>query len=134
MDRLTRRLEVADRALATLEELAAEPFSPLLRDASIQRFEYTFEAVWKAAQAVLQQHFGVELASPKPVVRACFENGLLTEEEARQALAMVDHRNLTAHTYDEALAEAIFAALPGYRVLLRRWLQRLAQAGAPSRS
>lgn len=134
MDRLTRRLEVADRALATLEELAAEPFSPLLRDASIQRFEYTFEAVWKAAQAVLQQHFGVELASPKPVVRACFENGLLTEEEARQALAMVDHRNLTAHTYDEALAEAIFSALPGYRVLLRRWLQRLAQADAQSRS
>ncbi|TSE25086.1 nucleotidyltransferase substrate binding protein [Tepidimonas sediminis] len=134
MDRLTRRLEVADRALATLEELAAEPFSPLLRDASIQRFEYTFEAVWKAAQAVLQQHFGVELASPKPVVRACFENGLLTEEEARQALAMVDHRNLTAHTYDEALAEAIFSALPGYRVLLRRWLQRLAQAGVQSRS
>lgn len=134
MDRLTRRLEVADRALATLEELAAEPFSPLVRDASIQRFEYTFEAVWKAAQAVLQQHFGVELASPKPVVRACFENGLLTEEEARQALAMVDHRNLTAHTYDEALAEAIFSALPGYRVLLRRWLQRLAQADAQSRS
>ncbi|MFN3610997.1 HI0074 family nucleotidyltransferase substrate-binding subunit [Tepidimonas sp.] len=134
MDRLIRRLEVASRALATLEELAALPVSPLVRDASIQRFEYTFEAVWKAAQAVLQQHYGVELASPKPVVRACFENGLLTEDEARQALAMVDHRNLTAHTYDEALAEAIFSALPSYRALLRQWLQRLAQADAQSRS
>lgn len=54
-----------------------------MRDASIQRFEYTFEATWKAAQAVLLDRFGVELALPKPVVRASLENGLLTEEEAR---------------------------------------------------
>lgn len=134
MDRLMHRLQVADRALATLEELADVPASALVRDASIQRFEYTFEAVWKAAQALLARAFGLELASPKPVVRACFENGLLTEAQARLALAMVDHRNLTSHTYDEAVAQQIFAALPGYRELLRPWLQQLIRAHAQSRS
>lgn len=127
MARLTERIGTARRALMTLEELANEPEGKIVRDAAIQRFEYSFEAAWKAAQAVLLERFGVELASPKPVVRASFENGLLSEEEAREALAMVDHRNLTAHTYNEALADEIYAAIPGYRRLLRAWVERLSE-------
>lgn len=125
MARTDQRLAIAFRALATLDELADLPAGAIVRDAAIQRFEYTFEAAWKAAQAVLLERFGVELASPKPVIRSSFENGLLSEEEARAALAMVDHRNMTAHTYNEALADEIFAALPGYRKLLRNWLERM---------
>jgi len=125
MGAVNRRLQTARKALQTLEELDLTPGDPIVRDAAIQRFEYTFEAVWKAAQAVLRERFGVVLASPKPVIRACRENGLLTDSETRLALAMVDHRNLTAHTYNEALAEEIFAALPAYRDLLHTWLNRL---------
>jgi len=123
--RSEQRLATALQALATLDELAGRAADKIVRDASIQRFEYTFEATWKAAQSVLRDRFGVELAAPKPVVRASFENGLLSEEEARTGLAMVDHRNLTAHTYNEALADEIFAALPGYRKLLRNWIERM---------
>jgi len=47
MDRLTERLRVARRALETFREALREPKTPLNRDASIQRFEYTYEAVWK---------------------------------------------------------------------------------------
>jgi nucleotidyltransferase substrate binding protein (TIGR01987 family) len=128
MDRLKQRLEIAARALAMLGELAHLEPSKIVRDASIQRFEYSFEAVWKAAQAVLLDRFGVQTGSPKPLIRASFENGLLTEEGTRLALAMVDHRNLTSHTYNELLADEIFAALPGYRNLMRDWLERLAAA------
>jgi len=127
MANVSQRIETAARALATLDELAAEPAGKIVRDAMIQRFEYSFEATWKAAQAVLREHFGIELASPKTVIRACFENGLLTEDETRAALAMVDHRNLTAHTYNEALAEEIYAAIPGYRRLLRSWIEGIAK-------
>lgn len=129
MDRLTQRLEIAARALTTLDEiLTSRTPDKIVRDAGIQRFEYSFEAVWKAAQAVLREKYGLPLGSPKPVVRACFENALLTEEQARSALAMVDHRNLTAHTYNEQLADEIFSALPGYAKLMRAWLARLAVA------
>lgn len=127
MARADQRIATALQALATLDELAHQPASSIVRDASIQRFEYTFEATWKAAQAVLLDRFGIELASPKPVVRASLENGLLTEE-ARTGLAMVDHRNLTAYTYNEELANEIFAQIPAYRRLLREWLERLAKA------
>jgi nucleotidyltransferase substrate binding protein (TIGR01987 family) len=120
-----QRIATALQALATLDELADLPADKIVRNAAIQRFEYTFEAAWKAAQAVLLDRFGVELASPKPVVRASLENGLLTVEEARIALAMVDHRNLTAHTYNEELANEIFTQIPFYSRLLRAWLERL---------
>lgn len=127
MARADQRVAIAMQALVTLEELAGEPTGKIVRDASIQRFEYTFEATWKAAQAVLRERFGVEVASPKPAIRASFENGLLLEEETRSALAMVDHRNLTAHTYNEALADEIYSAIPGYRTLLRTWIGRMSQ-------
>lgn len=116
------------QALTTLDEPADLPAGKIVRDASIQRFECTLEATWKAAQAVFLNRFGVELASSKPVVRASLENGLLTEKEARLGLAMVDHRNLTAHAYNEELANEIFAQIPSYRRLLRAWLERLAKA------
>ena len=41
---------------------------------------------------------------------------------------MVDHRNLTAHTYNEELDNEKFAQVPSYRRLLRAWLERLANA------
>ena len=128
MARLTQRIDIARRALASMDELAGQAASKVLRDASIQRFEYSFEALWKAAQAVLVDRLGVQANSPKPVIRACLENGLLTEAETRLALAMVDHRNLTSHTYNEALADEIFAALPGYRRVMRTLLEALARS------
>ena len=102
MERLTRRIQLARRALATLQELTAITAPTLVeRDAAIQRFEYSTEACWKAAQSVLSIQFGLEIASPKSVIRACAQNALLSESDARLAMDLVDDRNLTAHTYNE---------------------------------
>ena len=67
MDRLAQRIQVARRALATLRELTllAAP-TAVERDAAIQRFEYSTEACWKAAQSVLSIAFGLRFASPNP--------------------------------------------------------------------
>ena len=49
MERLKERLGVARHALISLVELVViEHPSRIERDATIQRFEYTCEAVWKA--------------------------------------------------------------------------------------
>lgn len=126
MDRLTQRLEVARQALGTLNELAQlETPTRVERDAAIQRFEYSFEAVWKAAQMHLKQAEGVEANSPKAVVRASAGVGLLDESQARLALAMADDRNLTAHTYNEKLAIVLFARLHGYAELMGAWLNAI---------
>jgi nucleotidyltransferase substrate binding protein (TIGR01987 family) len=123
MERLNERLQQAARALSTLQMLAdiAHP-SDIERDAAIQRFEYSFEAIWKAVKRYLDVVEGVQAASPKSVVRACLENGLLDEQQARAALVMVDDRNLTSHTYNEDLAAAIFSRIPDHSATLEQWL------------
>jgi nucleotidyltransferase substrate binding protein (TIGR01987 family) len=122
VDRLAERLRVARRALETLREALRESKTPLNRDASIQRFEYTFEAVWKAAQLYLRVGENLELASPTAVARACFQSALLTEEQSRMALRMVRDRNLTVHTYNEELADQIYSRLPTHATLMEEWL------------
>ena len=126
MDDLSTRLHAAVRAVGTLEELAQlESPTPVQRDAAIQRFEYSVEATWKAARHYLLQREGVERASPKSVIRACREVGLLSDDQAGHALAMIDDRNLTAHTYNEGLARMIFARLPAHVSLLGKWLDAM---------
>jgi nucleotidyltransferase substrate binding protein (TIGR01987 family) len=122
MDRLTERLRVARRALDTFREALREPKTPLNRDASIQRFEYTYEAVWKAAQLYLRVSVNLELASPAAVTRACFQAALLSEQQSRTAMDMVRDRNLTVHTYNEELADQIYSRLPAYATLMEQWL------------
>ena len=55
MERLKLRYQDARRALSTFEEILAEPFSVIVRDAAVQRFEYTFEAVWKFIKQCFKQ-------------------------------------------------------------------------------
>ncbi len=110
------RLVIARKALQSLVDILREPKSDVVRDAAIQRFEYTFEAVWKAAQLYLRTVESLEVGSPKAAIRASRQAGLLADEETRHALAMADDRNLTVHTYNEALAERIYASLAMIRI------------------
>lgn len=123
MARLTERIADAEKALCRLAEVLAidEPGS-IERDAAIQRFEFSFEATWKAARNFLLDHEGIDAASPKNVIRVCREIGLLTDDDAVLALQMADDRNLSVHTYNEPLAVKIYSRLPRYHTLLTELL------------
>jgi nucleotidyltransferase substrate binding protein (TIGR01987 family) len=123
---LNERLKAASKAVLTLAELIQlKTVTPIERDATIQRFEYSFETVWKAAKHYLREKEGIDVASPKGVIRACREIGLLNEEEAVHALEMADDRNLTVHTYNDRLAQEIFMRIKVHYPLLETWLKRL---------
>ena len=126
MGRTDERIFVAQRALKAFQEvLEIEHPSSIVRDAAIQRFEFTFETVWKAAKEILYEREGIDAASPKGVIRSCREVGILSTDQAHIALKMVDDRNLTVHTYNEKLAEEIFSRLKPYQALLAMWLDGL---------
>ena len=126
MERLKERLALARKALSTLTELlVTESPSKVERDAAIQRFEYTFEAVCKAAGRYLLVMEGINVGSPKAIVRATREVGIFKDDQTVLALEMVDDRNLTVHTYNEAVAEHIHDNLTKYAELLAYWLKAM---------
>lgn len=118
------RIRLLERALGRLEAALARPEDDILRDACIQRFEFTFELAWKAIQRQAREE-GLDCASPRECFRVAFRLGL-ADDDARW-MAMVEDRNRTTHTYDEDTAHAVYGALPGHARLLGDLCRRLAE-------
>jgi nucleotidyltransferase substrate binding protein (TIGR01987 family) len=125
MERITLRYNDTRKALDTLREIVNEPYTIIVRDAAIQRFEYTFEALWKFLKEYLQEKEGIVCSSPKACFREIFTVGLVTEEEAVRFLQMTDDRNMTSHTYKEEVARMIYGKLKEYSALMEKLFQKL---------
>ena len=110
--------EQTQRALTSLEELVSKysenQSDVILRDALIQRFEYSTEAFWKYLKAYLQTEHNLSANSPREVIRTGLFAKLYSEEISQELLQMLDDRNLTSHTYVEELAESIAHRIPEY--------------------
>ena len=96
METLKLRIEYAEKALKTFKVITEEPYSVIVRDAAIKRFEYTSEIFWKVIKDYLEVHEGIICNSPKSCFKEVFKVGLLSEEETIKILEMVDDRNLTS--------------------------------------
>ncbi|MDI3539206.1 MAG: hypothetical protein PWR29_449 [Methanolobus sp.] len=118
MEKLDLVANDAGKALKTFEEVLREPFSPIVRDASIQRFEYTFEVTWKLIKEYMKGMEGIVCNSPKSCFREAFRMGIINEEETLRALQMTDDRNMTTHTYHEEVADEIYSHLADYYSLM----------------
>ena len=118
MEKLKRAHAIAKHALCTLDDILREPGSTIVRDAAIQRFEYTFEAVWKLLKTYLLEQQGIDAGSPKTCFREALKVGLFTQVQVEQALVMTDDRNLTSHTYIEAIAVQVFSRIASYAALM----------------
>lgn len=96
-------------ALETLNIAISEPdFNDYVRDAIIQRFEYTYETAWKVIKSVLSYQ-GVELRHPREIFAEAFSSGWIINPDHWEA--MIEDRNLTTHTYKERTAEAVYKAI-----------------------
>ena len=116
-DRRRLRLDDLGRALDRFDEALAVPRdAPLAVDGTVRRFEFSFELAWKAIKDALAAE-GIEEQTPRSVLRAAFAAGWLPDETAW--LDMLDDRNLTSHTYEEALALALYGRLGAHAATLR---------------
>lgn len=122
------KLISAEKALAKFEEILADPArDEKTRDAAIQRFEFTSEACWKLLQAVLREHYMLEIRYPKGCYEAAFQVGLIDEALCLELNRSVKDRNLTSHTYHEGLAEQIYQHLPDYAKAFQRLVEAVKQ-------
>ncbi len=125
METLKLRIETTEKALKTLKAITEEPYSVIVRDAAIQRFEYTSETFWKVVKGYLDVQEGIVCNSPKSCFKEAFKVGLLSEEETVKILEMVDDRNLTSHTYHEEVAEEIYRRTKDYWKLMDEVCRRI---------
>lgn len=129
--RFCERWNLAWRAYESLRKILERRVDPLseeyviVRDASIQRFEYTFEIFWKTLKDYLREREIVECFSPANCFREALKAGVLSPEETEACLEMLRSRNLTSHTYREETAQRLYPRLKGYAELMERILQRL---------
>lgn len=96
------------KALDALRPGVLEARDDLDKDGVIQRFEFTFELLWKGLKIYLADQ-GIDVATPKESLKAAFRIGLIENEEV--FLDMLDARNKTSHLYDQETSEEIFEAI-----------------------
>ena len=123
MSKSSLRLTQLVSALTRFEEVLAQPKNSFMRDSAIQRFEFTADLAWKVLQGVLEEKFGVRANAPKTAARLAHENGLVADLPLW--LSMIDDRNLASHSYDEEIAEKIYAQLPRYAALTQTLVEAL---------
>ena len=121
------KLAIAESALASLEAILSEPFSVIIRDATIQRFEYTSEALWKAVREWLRAKESIEENHPRGCYRALFRIGKIDEDLATRLLHALEDRNRTSHAYIEALAQSVFENIPAHTVAFREVVAQLSE-------
>lgn len=110
-----------EKALASLNEALAEfdrTQSQFVKDACIQRFEYTYELAHKLLKRQLEAMSAnpseIDQMSFPDMVRSGAERGLLANGwgEWRR---FRDARNATSHAYNEKKANEVFERIPAFR-------------------
>jgi len=129
---LRRTIGALQEALFTYQSRTTdESLRVLLRDATIQRFEFTFEVAWKTLKRFLEENSiePIDRLTNRQLFRLGFEQGLLRDSAAW--MLYLGRRNLTSHVYSEAIARQVFEVIPQFledaRFLLAQLEQRLGE-------
>ena len=106
-------LDKLKKALASLKEGTRQAKDELGEDGVIQRFEFTFELLWKSLKIILQDK-GVLTKTPKDSLKGAFQVGLLENEAL--FLDMLEDRNRTSHIYSKEDSHEIFKRIRNHYV------------------
>ena len=110
------------KAKRAFEEGLAQLETVWTRDATIKRFEFSFELTWKVLKRILAKK-GIEVNSPRETFRFAAKEGLI--DDPAQWFRFLEDRNLASHTYNEQMAEGLYAKLPAFLEALEKLIQKI---------
>jgi nucleotidyltransferase substrate binding protein (TIGR01987 family) len=103
-----------EKALQSLKSaLTPPPANDRERDGAIQRFEYTFELIWKVAKKTLEIN-GIESQTPRTIFRDLAQVGWISQPELW--FDFLEARNKTRHNYREDIAEEVFKKTQAFAI------------------
>lgn len=129
MNKLTKQLKqekakllYADlqKAIQRLKEISAARFTITNRDATIKRFEFTFEIAWKLIKTLVELT-GLKSASPRSAIRQAADTGLLNDPE--KWLKFLNIRNTTVHIYKEEMIKMVYPEAKKFHILVAKLLE-----------
>jgi len=109
IQRFTHFVKALSQLKEAVELAQQRPLSRLEAQGMIQAFEFTHELAWNTLKDFLEDRGVQGLYGSKDASRAAFKAGLIENGEAW--MDMIQSRNLTTHTYDEATAAQIISAV-----------------------
>ncbi|OGD83853.1 nucleotidyltransferase [Candidatus Collierbacteria bacterium RIFOXYD1_FULL_40_9] len=125
MLKLEEQINQLAKAVSRLGESLALPKTDIVRDSAIQRFEFCLDLSWKTLKTYLEENKGIIVKSPKETFRIAYQQGVI--EYDTKWLSLVDLRNETVHTYNEAFAEEVYNQLSPALDLLKTLSSKLNQ-------
>jgi len=105
------------KAQTTFDMAVNKAKTKLEQDGAIQRFEYTYELLWKTLKKILAFK-GININNPRDVFRESAKEKFI--EDPKFWFEVIKKRNLTTHIYNEKFAEEIFEFLPKFQVELSK--------------
>jgi len=105
MTKLESLIKDLKKANQRLKEATEAKPTRMNKDATIQRFEFTFELSWKTIQEYIKDQ-GFDCNSPKNCIREGARLEIINNPE--DWFEFLEARNLIAHTYNEKLANKVY--------------------------
>jgi len=106
MTKIQSQYEDLQKAFGRLKEAVILPSDVTInQDATIQRFEFTFELAWKLMKTILEEE-GIKVVSPKNVIREGATIGLI--DDPQKWFVFLENKNLSVHTYKEEIAQKVY--------------------------
>lgn len=126
--RWQQRLSNFQRAFGSLADAVAlartRPLSDLEKQGLIQAFEFTHELAWNVIRDYFAYQGNTAITGSRDAVREAFSKGLL--EDGEGWMEMIRSRNLTSHTYNQAVADEIAGRITdSYFMLFEVFLVRM---------
>jgi len=97
------------------------------RDSMVQRFEFSSDLFWKYLKLFMTESLKrtIELNAPKSIIRDAHNTKLITEEDARELIKMINDRNLSSHIYKEEVADEVASKIPTYYKIMKKYAEVL---------
>lgn len=129
--RWRQRFSNFQKALLQLQEaVVLENPNKLEEQGLIQAFEFTYELAWNVLKDFMEYQGVGEIIGSRDAFRKAFSEGIVSDGSVW--MRMIESRNKTTHTYNEATARDIaedvrVAYFPAFQELEQVFLKRLTQ-------
>lgn len=107
MKRFEERRQDLINATSRLKEVLNEEENEIMVDATLHRYEFTFELAWKTLKDYME-YLGITIntGSPREVIKESFAHGLISDGEVW--IKMMLARNSLLHLYDEETSRQVY--------------------------